>query len=50
MTATTRQPAVEAIGLRKQFGQINAVDGIDLALTPGRIYGLLGRTARARRR
>jgi ABC-2 type transport system ATP-binding protein len=35
-------PAVEAIGLRKYFGEIRAVDGIDLALTPGRIYGLLG--------
>jgi ABC-2 type transport system ATP-binding protein len=35
-------PAVEAIGLRKRFGAIHAVDGVDLALTPGRIYGLLG--------
>lgn len=34
--------AVEAIALRKQFGSIVAVDGIDLALEPGRIYGLLG--------
>jgi ABC-2 type transport system ATP-binding protein len=35
-------PAVEAIGLRKHFGKIHAVDGIDFALSPGRIYGLLG--------
>jgi ABC-2 type transport system ATP-binding protein len=35
-------PAVEAIELRKSFGDIHAVDGIDLALAPGRIYGLLG--------
>ncbi|HYL40818.1 MAG TPA: ATP-binding cassette domain-containing protein, partial [Candidatus Binatus sp.] len=34
--------AVEAIDLRKAFGPIHAVDGIDLALAPGRIYGLLG--------
>jgi len=34
--------AVEAVGLRKAFGSIQAVDGIDLALEPGRIYGLLG--------
>ena len=34
--------AVEAEGLRKTFGSLRAVDGIDLALTPGRIYGLLG--------
>ena len=35
-------PAVEAVGLRKRFGSIDAVDGIDFALSPGRIYGLLG--------
>ncbi len=35
-------PAVEAVGLRKSFGSIHAVDGIDLTLQPGRIYGLLG--------
>ena len=35
-------PAVEAVGLQKRFGAIHAVDGIDLALSPGRIYGLLG--------
>ena len=35
-------PAVEAVALRKQFGDLTAVDGIDLSLAPGRIYGLLG--------
>jgi ABC-2 type transport system ATP-binding protein len=35
-------PAVEAAGLRKSFGEIHAVDGIDLSLPAGRIYGLLG--------
>ena len=35
-------PAVEAVALRKAFGAIRAVDGVDLALRPGRIYGLLG--------
>ena len=39
---TPPAPAVEAVGLRKQFGRIHAVDGVDLALAPGRIYGLLG--------
>jgi ABC-2 type transport system ATP-binding protein len=34
--------AVEAVELRKTFGPIHAVDGIDLTLAPGRIYGLLG--------
>jgi ABC-2 type transport system ATP-binding protein len=39
---STSAAAVEAEGLRKTFGSIHAVDGIDLALAPGRIYGLLG--------
>jgi ABC-2 type transport system ATP-binding protein len=34
--------AVAARGLVKAFGEIRAVDGIDLSLSPGRIYGLLG--------
>jgi ABC-2 type transport system ATP-binding protein len=34
--------AVEAVGLVKRFGSLAAVDGVDLALAPGRIYGLLG--------
>ena len=38
----TAPPVLEAIDLRKTFGPIHAVDGIDLALQPGRIYGLLG--------
>ena len=38
----TGAPAVEAVGLRKRFGSIDAVDRIDFALSPGRIYGLLG--------
>jgi ABC-2 type transport system ATP-binding protein len=34
--------AVEAVKLRKDFGSIHAVDGIDMSLPAGRIYGLLG--------
>ncbi|HEU6439989.1 MAG TPA: ABC transporter ATP-binding protein [Terriglobales bacterium] len=41
-TSTPPAPAVEAVALRKDFGQIHAVDGIDVSLPPGRIYGLLG--------
>jgi ABC-2 type transport system ATP-binding protein len=33
---------IEAHDLQKRFGAVNAVDGIDLALPAGRIYGLLG--------
>jgi ABC-2 type transport system ATP-binding protein len=39
------EPALEAVGLHKHFGEIRAVDGIDMSLTPGRIYGLLGPNA-----
>jgi ABC-2 type transport system ATP-binding protein len=35
-------PSVEARDLHKSFGAIHAVDGIDLSLAPGAIYGLLG--------
>lgn len=41
-TSGTVAAAVEAQGLRKEFGPLVAVDGIDLALRPGRVYGLLG--------
>jgi ABC-2 type transport system ATP-binding protein len=40
--APTSAPAVEAVALRKDFGEIHAVDGVDMSLPPGRIYGLLG--------
>ena len=42
MTAMAAPPAVEAVGLRKSFGKLQAVDGVHLSLAPGRIYGLLG--------
>ena len=40
--ATGTTPAVEAAGLVKLFGEIRAVDRVDLSLAPGRIYGILG--------
>ncbi len=33
---------MQAIELRKSFGELRAVDGVSFELTPGRIYGLLG--------
>jgi ABC-2 type transport system ATP-binding protein len=39
MTAT---PAIEAFGLVKNFGPTRAVDGIDLSVPAGSIYGVLG--------
>lgn len=42
MTGRPAEPAIDARGLRKVFGEIVAVDGIDLSFPSGRIYGLLG--------
>jgi ABC-2 type transport system ATP-binding protein len=40
---TTHAPlAIEATGLAKSFGATRAVDGIDLAVPEGAIYGVLG--------
>jgi ABC-2 type transport system ATP-binding protein len=33
---------VQAIDLRKSFGEIHAVDGVSFELSPGRIYGVMG--------
>src|ERR671911_247833 len=34
--------AIEATGLVKSFGETRAVDGVDLAVRPGSVYGVLG--------
>ncbi|MDP8988111.1 MAG: ATP-binding cassette domain-containing protein, partial [Actinomycetota bacterium] len=40
---TTASPlAIEATGLVKSFGQTRAVDGVDLAVRRGSVYGFLG--------
>ncbi|HVV09924.1 ABC transporter ATP-binding protein [Amycolatopsis sp.] len=38
----TSPPAVRCTGLRQMFGETVAVDGLDLEITAGRIFGLLG--------
>ncbi|MBL7258861.1 ATP-binding cassette domain-containing protein [Paractinoplanes lichenicola] len=35
-------PAIETAGLIKTFGDNRAVDGVDLTVPPGTVYGLLG--------
>ena len=35
-------PAIETRDVVRTFGRIHAVDGVTLALSPGRVYGLLG--------
>jgi ABC-2 type transport system ATP-binding protein len=42
MNASDTSPAIETRGLTRRFGQATAVDGIDLAIPRGRIYGFLG--------
>ena len=34
--------AIETVGVKKRFGSLTAVDGIDLSVRKGEIYGLLG--------
>jgi ABC-2 type transport system ATP-binding protein len=34
--------AIEATGLAKTFGEVRAVDGVDLAVRSGSVYGVLG--------
>src|SRR5688500_11303482 len=34
--------AIEANGLMKSFGSVRAVDGVDLAVRSGSVYGVLG--------
>ncbi len=34
--------AIEAAGLAKSFGEVRAVDGVDLAVRRGSVYGVLG--------
>lgn len=42
MTATDQQEAIRAEGLTKRFGATTAVDGLDLTVTNGEIFALLG--------
>lgn len=42
MTDSTSEWAVEATGLVKTFGQNRAVDGVDLQVKTGSVYGVLG--------
>jgi len=35
-------PALHASGLRKRYGELDALDGFDLSVAPGTIHGLLG--------
>jgi ABC-type multidrug transport system ATPase subunit len=40
--AATSQPAIRVSGLVKRFGDVVALDAIDLAVAPGTVLGVLG--------
>jgi ABC-2 type transport system ATP-binding protein len=42
MTAHANELAVDVRGLRKQYGDVTAVEGIDLGIRMGEVSGLLG--------
>ncbi|MDO0931583.1 ABC transporter ATP-binding protein [Streptomyces sp. DG2A-72] len=42
MTTHANGLAVDVRGLRKQYGDVTAVDGIDLGIRQGEVFGLLG--------
>ncbi|MEE1941163.1 ATP-binding cassette domain-containing protein [Streptomyces sp. TRM 70361] len=42
MSDSTTGPAIEASGMVKVFGETRAVDGVDLTVPAGTVYGVLG--------
>ena len=40
--AQTSSPAIEATGLTKRYGDVTAVDDLDLSISRGSVYGFLG--------
>jgi daunorubicin resistance ABC transporter ATP-binding subunit len=41
-SSTTNQPAIEAVGLRKAYGDVAALDGLDLVAPAGVVTAVLG--------
>jgi len=41
-SANASEPAIDVAGLVKSFGDVRALDGVDLAVPPGSVLGLLG--------
>jgi ABC-2 type transport system ATP-binding protein len=42
MTGSTGAPSIEARGLTKRYGDVVALDRLDLAVPPGSVFGFLG--------
>src|SRR3954471_13450139 len=41
-SVSTSEPAISVTGLKKSFGDVQALDGVDLQTPPGSVLGLLG--------
>jgi len=41
-SADAGRPALRVVGLRKRYGDVVAVDGLDLTVASGECFGLLG--------
>ena len=41
--------SIAATGLTRRFGDLTAVDAVDLSIAPGTLYGFLGRNGAGRR-
>ncbi|MBF0566834.1 MAG: ABC transporter ATP-binding protein [Nitrospirae bacterium] len=39
---TTKSPGIRTIGLTRKFGDVTAIDGLDLEIKRGELYGLVG--------
>src|SRR6266571_2809244 len=42
VSAARNRPVLEVNGLTKHFGGVRAVDGVDLSVAAGEIFGLIG--------
>jgi ABC-2 type transport system ATP-binding protein len=48
--ATAKETVIAARGLVKRYNGVSVVDAINFDIVKGEVFGLLGRTAPARRR
>ena len=42
LNSTATQPAVRLSGVRRHYGDVRAVDGVDLEIAPGEFFTMLG--------